>query len=92
MFDRLVDVASIRGLKSIRGRYIPSEKNQVVKTLYRDFGFDLVDQSESGSSNWIYHLPTEYAPKNDMISIQAGADRYDAPTLDAGMAGVPIPV
>jgi FkbH-like protein len=90
MFDRLVDVASIRGLKSIRGRYIPSEKNQVVQTLYRDFGFDLVDQSDSGSSTWIYHLPAEYEPKNDMISVRAGAERYESSTLDTGTAGVPI--
>ena len=48
----MVDAARQAGARRIIGEYLPTERNGLVKSLYSDLGFSLIDQSEDGS-RWL---------------------------------------
>lgn len=52
MLDELVARAKERGVKTLRGHYLPTAKNKMVKTFYGDMGFEFVSESEDGTSDW----------------------------------------
>ena len=54
---RLLAIAAERGLTTIRGEYLPTERNQLVRELYADLGFEQTRQGEDGSSSWQLALP-----------------------------------
>ncbi len=56
MFDKLVDVAKEKGADKLRGVYIPTEKNGMVKDFYSDLGFVLIDIRKDQTSEWEYEL------------------------------------
>ena len=68
MLDRLVEKARKAGIHVIRGHYLPTAKNHMVENLYRDFGFTLLSEDETGHTVW--QLETEgYENKNRVISV-----------------------
>ena len=52
MMDNLIKKAREKGVKIIRGHYCKTAKNNMVKDLYGEMGFDKVSENEYGDSKW----------------------------------------
>jgi len=52
MLAHLCDEAQRRGLRTLRGRVIPTPKNEPVKDLFARHGFDKVDVDGQGTTYW----------------------------------------
>tara|TARA_B100000315_G_scaffold8378_1_gene8328 strand:- start:3103 stop:4902 length:1800 start_codon:yes stop_codon:yes gene_type:complete len=63
MFDELVKACLRKSITTIKGYYIKTAKNVMVATHYREMGFQLLTQLESGDSEWRYTIPADYIPK-----------------------------
>jgi FkbH-like protein len=61
-----------RGCSVLRGRYIPTAKNALVRDIFPRFGFEQVDDVE-GTTTWSYDLRTRGAIRNGFIA-RRGAD------------------
>ena len=57
LLSHLVSASKERGLSAIRGEYIPSAKNGLVRDHYATLGFRPVDSDDSGRTTWI--LPVD---------------------------------
>ena len=55
LFDYLLDRCKKKGIKKIIGRYIPTEKNGIVKSFYSSLNFNLVKE-RSNDRETIYEL------------------------------------
>lgn len=65
MLNELVDLAKERGIKKLRGTYIPSKKNSMVKDLYKNLGFEFIKEE---NNVFIWDLEIEnYKTKECMI-------------------------
>lgn len=64
MFDALVDEARAAGCVSLRGEYIPSAKNGMVKDLYRELGF-----TPDGDA-WTLDLNADLPRANRLIDVK----------------------
>lgn len=65
LVNHLFDQCRRRGLAGVRGQYIASPKNAMVKDFYPGFGFDCVSQDDRRSE---WYLPlANFAPKPTMI-------------------------
>jgi FkbH-like protein len=53
---------------SIRGTYIPTAKNIMVKEIFGEFGFVLV-ADDGGTTTWIYELPAKGQIENEFIEV-----------------------
>lgn len=62
LFDAFVDKCRKIGINSIKGFYVPTEKNVVVSNLYADLGF-IKEADKNGSSTWILDIDG-YKPFN----------------------------
>jgi FkbH-like protein len=51
IMNRLFDICRVHGLRAVRGEYIPTAKNAMVKDFWRDFDFRPVDCTE-GRQVW----------------------------------------
>jgi FkbH-like protein len=68
MLDELIEHARAMGMTTLRGHYIPTRKNGVVRDHFTKLGFANVTVSADGSA--IYSLEiTGYAPRNTHIKI-----------------------
>jgi len=67
MFRRLCITARARGLATITGTYVPSEKNAVVRDLYERLGWVLVGTSPDGVTTWNYDLAANGLPESGFI-------------------------
>jgi FkbH-like protein len=61
------------GCRALRGTYIPTAKNAVVRDLYRRFGFQLVATTDDGVTHWEYDLERQGPIESGFI--QAAAAR-----------------
>lgn len=52
MLNRLVAAAAEMGAEKVVGHYSPTAKNKMVKDLYKDYGFEMVDEDEEGNTCW----------------------------------------
>ena len=69
MLDALVIRSKRMGISVIRGYYIPTAKNQMVKDFYGTMGFGLTEEREDKSTVW--ELETEtYRPLLSVIEIR----------------------
>lgn len=57
MFDEFVTHCKIKKIKTIIGNYIKSNKNDLVKNLYKDLGFKLTERNGQDTS-WILDIAT----------------------------------
>jgi FkbH-like protein len=57
----IVEKAREMGVTKLRGIYIPTEKNGLVRDHYKSLNFSLVDNVQDGSSHWSLYLDT-YKP------------------------------
>ncbi len=68
MLDRLVERCRAAGLETIRGYYYPTAKNNMVRGLFENFGFQKVSEDEAGNTVWQLAV-AGYTPKNQVIAV-----------------------
>ena len=68
MLAHLCQQAAGRGVTGIRGKYLPTAKNSLVKTLFPDFGFVRSAKSLQGDL-WEYDLTTQPPFTNEYIKV-----------------------
>lgn len=78
VFDRLVKECRERGVKKIKGTYLPTKKNVLVKELYGELGFEKISESDA-ETVWEYGIPEDYKEKNSVMEVQ-----YDEQGRDNG--------
>jgi len=63
LMNRVIQEAKARGLKTVRGEYIPTVKNAMVKDFYAGFGFKNTSVDQDGRTVWLLdvdsYLPSE---------------------------------
>lgn len=69
MMDEMVKRCKSAGVTILRGHYLPTEKNKMVKNFYGDMGFTLVSENQDGSSDWTLDLKG-YENQNKHIKCQ----------------------
>ncbi len=67
LLNHLCDVARNRGLKTLRGEYVPSSKNGMVSRHYADLGFTMTDSTETGTTRWELPLTSDLSPMTHHI-------------------------
>ena len=68
MLDTLVAKCRENGITTIRGYYYPTPKNNMVRELFKTFGFDKRSEDEAGNTVW--ELKVEgYENKNHVIAV-----------------------
>ena len=68
MLDTLVSDARQIGIKTIKGYYYPTAKNNMVRDFYQRMGFTPESADETGNTVWAMDAAT-YAPKHPSIEI-----------------------
>jgi FkbH-like protein len=68
VLQELGRAASERGCTELRGSYIPSPKNDLVRDLFPRLGFELVDEHD-GTTQWSYDLSRKPTFVNEFIDI-----------------------
>ena len=68
MLDALAAKAAAAGADTLRGYYLPTQKNGMVRDLYEKFGFSLLEETEE-SAVWELSL-SDYVPKCDIIEVE----------------------
>lgn len=58
LFDHVLNVIRRRGISFVRGAYIPTKKNAIVKDLYSNFDFILRETEKNGTTHWELDLNT----------------------------------
>lgn len=74
MLDRLVEEAQKQDIHVLRGYYIKSPKNNMVKDFYRNFGFLKVSENEGEDSVWELNIDG-YVNKNTVIKVVKNDDK-----------------
>ena len=59
MLDALLTECKKRRIKTVRGIYIPTAKNGMVKDFYGTMGFTFEEESEDGTTTWILQVDGE---------------------------------
>lgn len=67
MFDRLVELCRGKGIKTIRGHYLPTAKNLLVSDFYATIGFAKVSADDSGAADFRYDIPETREPLNKVM-------------------------
>ncbi len=70
MLDELVARAGARGVRVLRGAYLPTRKNAIVADLYPSMGFLFQASHPDGSATYTLDL-VAYQPRNRHIRIQS---------------------
>jgi FkbH-like protein len=70
MLSHLCRLAEEDGCRNLRGAYIPTEKNRVVRHLYQELGFRLAED-RGGITTWEYHLDEQEPVDSPFISMEA---------------------
>ena len=84
MLNYLCEFASACGLSYIRGEYIPTQKNDLVRGHYSELGFHNVQKEPNGRTIWELPL-VEYKPLNNFIKRirTQGIRRLGTPSVEA---------
>lgn len=72
MMDELVSRAKSKGLKTIKGYYYPTAKNNMVREFYSLMGFTKVSEDADHNTIWEFDLTKDYSNKNTHISVNQG--------------------
>ncbi len=70
MMDTLVECCKKSGVKTIKGYYFPTTKNNMVRDFYELQGFEKISENENGESEWIYTDLSRYINKNNVIVLE----------------------
>lgn len=68
MLDTIVSVCASHGVKTLRGHYLPTAKNSMVKDLFLDFGFALTGEEPNGDRTFELCVG-DYASRSKYINI-----------------------
>ena len=68
MLDTLAAKAKEQGVEILRGHYYPTTKNNMVKNLYGDFGFEKISRDGEGNTLWELNIK-DYQNKNHHIKV-----------------------
>lgn len=68
MLDRLAEICTAKGFSKIYGYYYKTAKNSMVKDLFSDFGFSLINKDENENSSFLLELK-DYQNKNKSIKV-----------------------
>ena len=71
IFDNLVKLCKKNAISNINGNYIKSEKNSIVKDLFRSLGFKKIKNSKN-NTKLEYKINKNYINKNKIIKINNG--------------------
>ena len=66
MFDKFVNICKNKNIKRIIGKYIKTEKNDMVKELYKDLGLKCIEKNETYTV-WEIEDINKYVNKNHHI-------------------------
>ena len=69
MMDELVRICREKGIDTIKGAYLKTEKNSMVKNLYEDFGFTKISEDENGNAKYILDNLQNYHNRCHVIKI-----------------------
>lgn len=72
MLERLCELAEARGVKRLKGTYVATEKNSVVRDLFARLGFTRLTGDEAAST-WEYDLDLHGAIRSEFIGPWAEA-------------------
>jgi FkbH-like protein len=67
LMAELCQEASRLGRSRLRGTYVPTPKNEIVRDLYERFGFTLIGEVGDGTTHWEYDIRTLGPITNDVI-------------------------
>lgn len=67
IFDKIIDICRSNNISHLIGNYIFSDKNQYIKKLYKNLGFNCMLEDEFHSL-WEYNVPQTYISKNKNIT------------------------
>jgi FkbH-like protein len=73
LFRQLATRALELGCERIRGTYMPSVRNGVVRELYAALGFEPIGMDADGSTIWEYDVTRRGVPASEFISGWSGA-------------------
>jgi FkbH-like protein len=62
VLNDLCRIARSRGLSTIRGEYIPTAKNSLVRDHYPSLGFNCVETGPEGRTTWELRFPADWVP------------------------------
>jgi FkbH-like protein len=79
VLGELVSAGRAAGVSRLLGRYLPTEKNQLVADHYQKLGFELLERREDGSTLWQLRLDRATVPDSLPMKI-----RRIGPTKRAG--------
>ena len=68
LLNDLCALAQARGLRAIRGEYVPTPKNGLVRDHYRGLGFRQVDAATTEGTTWILNLTEKREPFTTFIT------------------------
>jgi len=71
MMDELVRRSAEEGIKTIRGYYYPTPKNNMVRQFYSQMGFTKVSEDETGNTVWEFEVTDTYENQNHYIKVNA---------------------
>ena len=69
IFDEIVTAARNKGIDEVYGEYRPTARNDLVRHLYKDLGFDKVEDREDGATKWVFNIPENCSHKNNIIQV-----------------------
>jgi FkbH-like protein len=68
--NQIVEMVRQKGIGRIVGRFVPSDKNKIVKDFYRNFGFKLSAEESGGASSWELEV-NGYSPTQILMEIKS---------------------
>jgi FkbH-like protein len=68
MLDVLIEHARAMGITTLRGYYLPTKKNGLVRDHFKKLGFAKVTESADGSAIYLLEI-TGYTPRNSHIKV-----------------------
>ena len=69
MMDELITEAKSRKITKIKGYYLPTAKNKMVKDFYALQGFEKIREMEDGTSEWLLDLDKPHKSGNVAIKV-----------------------
>ncbi|MEE8452064.1 MAG: HAD-IIIC family phosphatase [Thermoguttaceae bacterium] len=78
LLNHLVDVARSLGLTRLRGQYIPTPRNVIVRDHYARLGFEQVQADTDGNTSWELAISDEWRPLPCFIEEERASRRKAA--------------
>ncbi|HVP72507.1 MAG TPA: HAD-IIIC family phosphatase, partial [Phycisphaerales bacterium] len=84
LLSHVSEAARRLGCTAIRGTYIPTAKNGMVKDIFAQFGFEKKSTAADGTTTWLYDLKSRGPISNGFIErLEPSAAPMEEQTVDA---------